>query len=159
VGLHESRVVLTARTGRAGLRDRLEKLGFALSPEELDQAYMRFLSIADKKQEVFDEDLMAMLHEELQHSSEDWQLEYLHVSGGTRRSNCSSRTGRFSSRGPRRFDRHYRGQRQGLCGRPEQARSPSNCHGLARAQVQAVCLFATASRPRAEISNSRILNF
>jgi 2-isopropylmalate synthase len=83
VGLHESRVVLTARTGRAGLRDRLEKLGFALSPEELDQAYMRFLSVADKKQEVFDEDLMAMLHEELQPTSEDWQLEHLHVSGGT----------------------------------------------------------------------------
>jgi len=83
VGLHESRVVLTARTGRAGLRDRLEKLGFALLPEELDQAYTRFLSIADKKQEVFDEDLMAMLHEELQPASEDWQLEHLHISGGT----------------------------------------------------------------------------
>ena len=68
VGLHESRVVLTARTGRAGLRDRLEKLGFTLSPEELNQAYKRFLSIADKKQEVFDEDLMAMVHEELQSS-------------------------------------------------------------------------------------------
>src|SRR5258708_6051806 len=70
VGLHESRVVLTARTGRAGLRDRLDKLGFTLLPEELNQAYSRFLSIADKKQEVFDEDLMAMLHEELQPTSE-----------------------------------------------------------------------------------------
>ncbi len=83
VGLHESRVVLTARTGRAGLRDRLEKLGFTLSPEELNQAYTRFLSIADKKQEVFDEDLMAMVHEELQPTSDHCQLEYLHVSGGT----------------------------------------------------------------------------
>jgi 2-isopropylmalate synthase len=83
VGLHESRVVLTARTGRAGLRDRLEKLGFTLLPEELNQAYARFLSIADKKQEVFDEDLLAMVHEELQPTSEDWQLEHLHVSGGT----------------------------------------------------------------------------
>src|SRR5882724_6405079 len=83
VGLRESRVVLTARTGRAGLRDRLEKLGFTLSPEELNQAYARFLSIADKKQEVFDEDLMAMAHEELQPASEHCQLEHLHVSGGT----------------------------------------------------------------------------
>lgn len=83
VGLRESRVVLTARTGRAGLRARLEKLGFTLSPEELNQAYTRFLSIADKKQEVFDEDLMAMVHEELQPASDHCQLEYLHVSGGT----------------------------------------------------------------------------
>ena len=65
VGLRESRVVLTARTGRAGLRDRLEKLGFTLSKEELDQTYQRFLAVADKKQEVFDEDLMAIVHDEL----------------------------------------------------------------------------------------------
>ena len=52
-------------------------------PEELNQAYARFLSIADKKQEVFDEDLMAMVHEELQPTSDHCQLEYLHVSGGT----------------------------------------------------------------------------
>jgi 2-isopropylmalate synthase len=83
VGLHESRVVLTARTGRAGLRDRLAKLGFTLSPEELNQTYARFLSVADKKQEVFDEDLMAMVHEELRPASEHCQLEHLHVSGGT----------------------------------------------------------------------------
>jgi 2-isopropylmalate synthase len=83
VGLRESRVVLTARTGRAGLRDRFEKLGFKLSPEELNQAYARFLQVADKKQEVFDEDLMAMVHEELQSTSEHCQLETFHVSGGT----------------------------------------------------------------------------
>jgi 2-isopropylmalate synthase len=59
------------------------KLGFTLSPEELNQAYTRFLSIADKKQEVFDEDLMAMAHEELQPASDHCQLEHLHVSGGT----------------------------------------------------------------------------
>ena len=57
VGITESRVVLTARTGRHGLRDRLKKLGYALSQEELNQAYQRFLAVADKKQEVFDEDL------------------------------------------------------------------------------------------------------
>jgi len=83
VGLRESRVVLTARTGRAGLRDRLEKLGFTLLPEELNQAYARFLQVADKKQEVFDEDLMAMVHEELKPPSEHCQLEHLYVSGGT----------------------------------------------------------------------------
>src|SRR5271165_4474516 len=65
VGINESRVVLTARTGRHGLRDRVEKLGYSLSQEELNQAYQRFLTVADKKQEVFDEDLIAILRDEI----------------------------------------------------------------------------------------------
>ncbi len=83
VGLAESRVVLTARTGRAGLRDRLEKLGYTLSAEELNHTYSRFLAVADKKQEVFDEDLTAIIHDELHPESERFQLEYLHIYSGT----------------------------------------------------------------------------
>jgi 2-isopropylmalate synthase len=83
VGLSESRVVLTARTGRHGLRDRLEKLGFALSKEELDHTYQRFLAVADKKQEVFDEDLMAILHDEIHPVPEIYHLDYLHFYSGT----------------------------------------------------------------------------
>jgi 2-isopropylmalate synthase len=83
VGLSQSRVVLTARTGRAGLRDRLEKLGYSVSQEELDQTYQRFLTIADKKQEVFDEDLMAILHDEIHPVPERYRLEYLHFYSGT----------------------------------------------------------------------------
>jgi len=83
VGISESRVVLTARTGRHGLRNRLEKLGYALSDEEMDQAYARFLSVADKKQEVFDEDLMAILHDEIHPAPERYHLEYLHIYSGT----------------------------------------------------------------------------
>ena len=83
VGCEESRVVLTARTGRHGLRDRLEKLGYALSQEELDLTYQRFLTVADKKQEVFDEDLVAILHNEIHPVPETYQLEYLHVYTGS----------------------------------------------------------------------------
>jgi len=83
VGLKESRVVLTARTGRAGLRARLEKLGYTLTKDEMEAAYHRFLAVADKKQEVFDEDLVAIMHEELHPVPEAWQLEYLQVSSGT----------------------------------------------------------------------------
>jgi 2-isopropylmalate synthase len=84
VGLSESRVVLTARTGRHGLRDRLEKLGYTLSGAELDQTYERFLAVADKKQEVFDEDLIAILHDEIHPVPEVYHLDYLHCYGGTR---------------------------------------------------------------------------
>jgi 2-isopropylmalate synthase len=83
VGITESRVVLTARTGRHGLRDRLEKLGYTLSRDELNQAYQRFLAVADKKQEVFDEDLVAILHDEIHPVPETYQLDYLHIYSGT----------------------------------------------------------------------------
>ena len=83
VGFAESRVVLTARTGRHGLRDRLEKLGYTLSQKELDQTYQRFLAVADKKMEVFDEDLVAIMHDELHEESEACKLEYLHFYSGT----------------------------------------------------------------------------
>jgi 2-isopropylmalate synthase len=83
VGITQSRVVLTARTGRHGLRDRFEKLGYTLSREEIDQAYQRFLAVADKKQEVFDEDLVAILHDEIHPARETYRLEYLHIYTGT----------------------------------------------------------------------------
>jgi 2-isopropylmalate synthase len=83
VGITESRVVLTARTGRHGLSDRLKKLGYTLSQTELDQAYHRFLVVADKKQEVFDEDLIAILHDEIHPLPETYQLDYLHIYSGT----------------------------------------------------------------------------
>jgi 2-isopropylmalate synthase len=83
VGLTESRVVLTARTGRHGLLDRLTKLGYPLDEKELDQAYRRFLLVADKKQEVFDEDLLAILHDEIRVVPAVYELQYLHIYSGT----------------------------------------------------------------------------
>jgi len=83
VGFPESRVVLTARTGRHGLKHRLEEMGYGLSEEELEQVYQRFLSVADKKQEVFDEDLVAILHDEIHPVPEVFHLDYLHTTSGT----------------------------------------------------------------------------
>jgi 2-isopropylmalate synthase len=83
VGFTESRVVLTARTGRAGLRSRLEKLGYELTKAELDTLYQRFLTVADKKQEVLDEDLAALVHDELPPVEYHLKLEYLHTYSGT----------------------------------------------------------------------------
>lgn len=83
VGMAESRVILTARTGRAGLRDRFQKLGYQLAEDELNQAYDRFLLIADKKQEVFDEDLIAILHGGIHGIPELYHLDYLHIYSGT----------------------------------------------------------------------------
>ena len=82
VGMSESRVVLTARTGRHGLRDRLARLGCMLSDTELDRAYRQFLVIADKKREVYDEDLVAIVQDEI-HLPGLYRLEYLHIYSGT----------------------------------------------------------------------------
>lgn len=61
VGVPESLIVLTARSGRAALKHRLEKIGFQLEQEELDATYKRFLEVADQKKEIFDEDLLEMM--------------------------------------------------------------------------------------------------
>ena len=57
VGIKESSIILTARSGRAALNHRLELLGFNLGKEELDDIYHRFLLLADKKKEIKDEDI------------------------------------------------------------------------------------------------------
>jgi len=79
IGLAKSRVVLTARTGRHGLRHRLEELGYTLTKEELDKTYERFLAVADKKKEVFDEDLAAIISDEIHIVEKIYELLHLHV--------------------------------------------------------------------------------
>jgi 2-isopropylmalate synthase len=83
VGLESSEIVLTARSGRHALRHRLDELGYHLSKEELDKAYDRFLEIADKKKEVFDEDLIAIAGDEIRQVPEKYKLDYLHTVSGT----------------------------------------------------------------------------
>jgi 2-isopropylmalate synthase len=83
IGFDQSRVVLTARTGRHGLRHRLEEMGYKLSKEELDKTYEKFLAVADKKKEVFDEDLAAIISDEIHTIEHIYELEYLHVACGT----------------------------------------------------------------------------
>ncbi len=83
VGSPKTKVVLTARTGRHGLKHRLEELGHKLNKKELDQTYARFLEIADKKHEVFDEDLMAIISDEIYAAKYVFKLDYLHVACGT----------------------------------------------------------------------------
>ncbi len=83
IGIDESRVVLTARTGRHGLRHRLEEMGYTLTEDEMEKAYGMFLAVADKKHEVFDEDLAAIISDEIHAIEQVYVLEYLHVACGT----------------------------------------------------------------------------
>jgi 2-isopropylmalate synthase len=83
VGLDATQIVLTARSGRHALRHRLEELGYHLAKEDVDRAYERFLEVADKKKEVFDEDLIAIVGDEIHENAERYRLEYLHTISGT----------------------------------------------------------------------------
>ncbi len=57
VGISESSILLTARSGRAALKHRLDKLGYSFNKKSLDAIYEEFLKLADSKKEIVDEDL------------------------------------------------------------------------------------------------------
>jgi len=61
VGIRESSIVLTARSGRAALKHRLEVLGYKFSKEEIAEIYNRFLELADRKKDIKDEDLRVLV--------------------------------------------------------------------------------------------------
>ncbi len=65
VGINESALILTARSGRAALRHHLERLGFELTQEQIDDVYKRFLIVADKKKEIGDDDLLELMGEKV----------------------------------------------------------------------------------------------
>ena len=83
IGLGGSRMVLGRHTGRHGFADRCRQLGYKLTDAELEQAYTRFLEIADKKKEIFDEDIAAIINDEVRVVSQVYELKYLHVACGT----------------------------------------------------------------------------
>ncbi|QKG79375.1 2-isopropylmalate synthase [Tenuifilum thalassicum] len=81
VGINESAIILTARSGRAALKHRIEALGYKLSKDELDGIYSRFLDLADKKKVVNDDDIRILIGEAAQ-GEQPLELELLQVSCG-----------------------------------------------------------------------------
>ena len=61
VGIKESSIVLTARSGRAALKHRLEILGYSFNKDEISKIYHDFLTLADKKKDIKDEDLKILV--------------------------------------------------------------------------------------------------
>jgi len=61
VGVDQSKIVLTARSGRAALAYRAKNIGFNLTKNQLDIVYSKFLDLADKKKEINDEDLFEIM--------------------------------------------------------------------------------------------------
>ncbi len=83
IGLSDMKIVLGRHSGKHGFKKRVEDMGYKLSSEEIDAAFERFLVVADKKKEVFDEDLAAIIEDEIRSVPEFFKLEYFHISSGS----------------------------------------------------------------------------
>lgn len=83
IGASRSTLVLGKHSGRHAFRKHMQELGYDLSDEELDRAFKAFKEIADKKKEVTNEDLEALVNDKVRAIPERFKLVYLHISSGT----------------------------------------------------------------------------
>jgi 2-isopropylmalate synthase len=75
IGLSKSRLVLGKHSGRHAFRARLEEMGYRLSEDEVNRAFGRFKTLADAKKEVFDEDIVALVADEVYRIPDIFGLE------------------------------------------------------------------------------------
>jgi 2-isopropylmalate synthase len=83
IGLHQSKLVLGKHSGRHAFNQRLENLGYQLKPEDMEKTFVRFKSLADKKKEIFDEDLDAIVADEIIRAPEKFKLIQMNVTSGS----------------------------------------------------------------------------
>lgn len=79
VGINDSIIALTARSGRAALNHHYQRLGITLNHEELDQAYDKFLLLADTKKDVNDSDLLIIVGVNRNEAQRKIRLKFLQV--------------------------------------------------------------------------------
>ncbi|MGK7892836.1 MAG: alpha-isopropylmalate synthase regulatory domain-containing protein, partial [Xenococcus sp. (in: cyanobacteria)] len=82
IGLTDNQIVLGKLSGRNAFRSRLKELGFELSENELNKAFIRFKDVADKKKEITDWDIEAIVNDEIRQPPELFRLELVQVSCG-----------------------------------------------------------------------------
>jgi 2-isopropylmalate synthase len=84
VGLNATSLVMGKHSGRAALRAKLGELGFQLGDNQLSDVFVRFKALADRKKEVYDDDLIALVQDQGTHAANDRiQLKHLRVVCGT----------------------------------------------------------------------------
>lgn len=82
VGIPSSTLVMGKHSGRHALRKKFEELGYELTAEELERAYFFFTKLADQKKEVYDEDLITIIHDGMKIIPDTLRLKFVHSSGG-----------------------------------------------------------------------------
>lgn len=84
IGLTDNQITLGKLSGRNAFRTRLKELGFDLADQDLNKAFVRFKELADKKKEITDWDLEAIVNDEIQQAPDLFRLELVQVSCGDR---------------------------------------------------------------------------
>jgi 2-isopropylmalate synthase len=82
IGLTKSNLVLGKHSGRHAFRDRLKELGFEVGDNAFEEAFHRFKDLADKKKDIYDEDLLTLLENDARRE-DPIRLESLHITCGT----------------------------------------------------------------------------
>lgn len=83
VGISRSNLVLGKHSGRHAFRERAQQLGFALDEGELNRAFAEFKKLADRKKEMFDADIEAIIMNSSTDGVGPWTLDELHITAGT----------------------------------------------------------------------------
>jgi 2-isopropylmalate synthase len=83
VGLTESNIVLGKHSGRNAFKTKLKELGFVLGDNVIEDAFVRFKDLADKKKEIFEEDIIALI-EGTHHKNDKIQFQSLVIQAGTK---------------------------------------------------------------------------
>ncbi|MCL2645947.1 MAG: 2-isopropylmalate synthase [Phycisphaerales bacterium] len=83
VGWAQSRNVLGKHSGRHAFKTRMEELGYQLADEELNKAFEKFKTLCDKKKEIYDEDLEAIVEDQFEHAEQLFKVKSLHVTAAT----------------------------------------------------------------------------
>lgn len=83
VGIDNSEIVLTARSGRHALKHHLERLGFEFDQTKIDKLYIEFLKLADSKKNLSDDDILTLVGDDAPVKDRKIELKYLQVLSGT----------------------------------------------------------------------------
>jgi 2-isopropylmalate synthase len=83
VGVPKTDLVLGKHSGRHALRDRVTELGYHLSDAQIEALFNDFKALADKKKEVYDEDIVVLIEKHILDVTPHWKLESLHTTAGT----------------------------------------------------------------------------
>src|SRR3954466_7900286 len=83
VGVPKTDLVLGKHSGRHALRDRVAELGYHLGDAQMEVLFDDFKALADKKKEVYDEDLVVLVEQHIQDVPKHWELVSLHTTAGT----------------------------------------------------------------------------
>ena len=78
VGFPSTRIILGKHSGRHALKRRLNQLGFQLSDQDIERVFEKFKALADKKKEVYDEDLESLIYEEFMKVEEEEPIKVKH---------------------------------------------------------------------------------